>query len=401
MIPRFKPSISYSNIFKAMFYRADNVVEKFEKKFAKLAEQKFSVAFPYGRTALLALLSVLNIKNKRIICPAYTCVVVAHAIIKSGNIPVFVDCEKNGYNMDLSQLENLIDDNTAAIIATSIFGIPINLDVLKSIKNKYKNIYIFQDCAHSFFAEWKGEKVNIVGDAAFYGMNISKIFSCVFGGMVTTNNEFLYKKLKCYYNQLTEPLMSKNIYLIIYVLLAKISFSPLFYGITKKLQKLNFLDRFTKYYDESVIDLPADSFQKITFIQAKIGLLECDNYQKIVKARREAASIYNEKLKNIQGFDLPECIVGCTYSHYPVLVSSNEKWIKLAEKKGVELGHLIEYCIPDMKAYTIYKADPNHFSIARSYIPRIINLPVSQGKGAAKNIVNILKRIENDIVNNG
>jgi len=90
MIPRFKPFLGKEELLAALIPDA-YAVEKFAAEFAKTFETKYALAFPYGRSALWAFFKAMDIKNSEIIMPAYTCSVVAHAIVLSGNRPRFVD----------------------------------------------------------------------------------------------------------------------------------------------------------------------------------------------------------------------------------------------------------------------------------------------------------------------
>ncbi|HIE30186.1 TPA: hypothetical protein EYP66_23220 [Candidatus Poribacteria bacterium] len=143
MIPRLRPYFDHKELLAAL-RPMPNAVEIFEQEFARLFETKYALTFSYGRSGLYALFKALGLQNAEIIVPAYTCVVVPHAVVLSGNIPVFVDC------------------------------------------------------AHSFGARWKGQLVNKAGDAAIFGSNISKVLSTIFGGIVTTDDEEIYQKLKNY-----------------------------------------------------------------------------------------------------------------------------------------------------------------------------------------------------------
>jgi len=87
-------------------------VEKFEKEFANKFCAVDAVAFPYGRSAQWAFLSTIGMKNKKILMPAYTCSVVAHSIVLSGNTPQFIDIDLHDFNMDLDLAEKAIDEKT-------------------------------------------------------------------------------------------------------------------------------------------------------------------------------------------------------------------------------------------------------------------------------------------------
>jgi len=374
MIPRLKPNLGWKELFAALQPPREYDVERFEEAFAKEMDQKYAVAFPYGRTALLVLLDALEIKGKEIICPAYTCVVVAHAIVKSGNKPVFVDCEKEGFNMALDEAESLINENTAAIIPTSLFGYPVDLDKLDKIRERHPHIHIIQDCAHSFLTYWKGRPVHKKGIAAFYGMNISKLMTAIFGGMVTTDNLEFASKLRASRDRLLKlagPL--KSIRRLAYLLAVYVAFCEPVYTLVNWLERKDFLSRFVKYYDESKIDLPQDYLQGMSRIEARVGLAQVRKLRKIIESRQRLAKTYHQSLSGREELRLGSFVEGASYSHFVAETNSRSKFIEVARVKGVQLGELIEYSIPDMRAYQAYsRACPRASSLSKS----IINLPV-------------------------
>jgi dTDP-4-amino-4,6-dideoxygalactose transaminase len=196
MIPRFRPELGLAEVLAALRPSSVEDVARFETAFATEMGQRHAIAFPYGRTGLMLLLEALGLSGKEIICPAYTCVVVPHAIVKSGNRPLFVDSRESDCNMDLDLAEAAIGPNTGALIATSIFGHPVDLDRLDVITARHPNLVIIQDCAHSYAAEWRGRPVQQAGRASIFGINISKTATSIFGGMVTTDDADLATRLR-------------------------------------------------------------------------------------------------------------------------------------------------------------------------------------------------------------
>lgn len=108
LTPRLKPNYTFSDWLAVLNIFQKNPIESYENEFAKKFENDYGVMFQHGRTVLYALLKVWGLENDEVICPAYTCVVVPNAIVLSGNIPVFVDSDKNSFNMDLKLLEDSI-----------------------------------------------------------------------------------------------------------------------------------------------------------------------------------------------------------------------------------------------------------------------------------------------------
>ena len=108
MIPRLKPRLGLRELLAALLPPRRGEVARFEADFAAHMGQRHAVAFPYGRTGLALLLEALGFKGREVICPAYTCVVVPHAVVVSGNEPVFVDSRPDDFNMDLGLAERAI-----------------------------------------------------------------------------------------------------------------------------------------------------------------------------------------------------------------------------------------------------------------------------------------------------
>jgi perosamine synthetase len=389
MIPRLKPALG-SQEFLAAFHRPRNDdVARFESVFAELTEQRYGVAFPYGRTALIFLLKALGLENKEIICPAYTCVVVPHAIVYSGNVPQFIDCEENGFNMDLEKAEHAITAKTGALIATSLFGYPVNLDRLDRIRKRHPHIHIIQDCAHSFTAQWNGLPVQREGTAAFFGFNISKILTSIFGGMVTTDDEKLSQNLKLLRHQRLKPSdWKKSIRRLTYLIAGYATFWQPLYGLINRFERLEMLNHFVRYYDEDNIDMPRDYLQQMAPVEARVGRINVNRYHAIIQNRRAAAEVYFDHLPDNSNFVLPPRTPGATYSHFAVQVRDRKKWLRNGLKKGLQLGWLIEYNIPEMRVYGERRRED--FPIAGKYSRSLINLPVWGGIRIAKKVVDII-----------
>jgi perosamine synthetase len=392
MIPRFKPALGRSE-FRACFSlpKKDDVI-RFEINFAQLMDQKYALAFPYGRTGLFLLLEALGLKNKEVICPAYTCVVVPHAIVFSENIPVFVDCERGGFNMDLDQVSAKITPRTGAIIATSLFGYPVNLDKLDKIRKDHPQVHIIQDCAHSFAAEWKGKPVQKEGIAALFGLNISKTLTSIFGGMITTDNEDIYQKLKNIREQrLKRPDRGKGIRRLLYLLAVYPAFWAPVYGLINRMERSGLLNYFVQYYDDTKIDMPSDYLEEMCGIEARVGTANIDKYETIVDNRTTAAKYYFEHLADKPDIRLPPKVEGATYSHFVIQVHDREEWLQYAIRKGVQLGWLIEYSIPEMNAYGGHR--PKEFPVAAKYAETSVNLPVWGGVKIGKELIKKLNKL--------
>ncbi len=386
MIPRLKPALGISEFIAAMRLPGKNDLEEFERYFALSMDQKHAVAFPYGRTGLIFLLEALGLRDKEIICPAYTCVVVPHATVYSGNKPVFIDCGKDDFNMDLAMAEEAITEKTGAIIATSLFGYPVDLDRLDRIKKAHPDIRVIQDCAHSFAAEWKNRPVQKAGDAALFGLNISKMITSIFGGIVTTDDGDLAARIALLRRQkLKKASFAKSAKRFLYLIAIYAAFSESTYRFVNYLERSEFLDPYVQYFDERRIDMPDDYLESLCSVEARVGIVNLLRYNNLIARRRAAAEYYFNHLKNTDEFKLPPEHPGATYSHFVVQVSDRKKWLEKGLESGIQLGQLIEYSIPEMSAYGLHSLD--EFPMAGRFSRHTINLPVWGGAELAERII--------------
>jgi|Deesub1362A_J573_1020465.scaffolds.fasta_scaffold01692_4 dTDP-4-amino-4,6-dideoxygalactose transaminase len=378
MIPRLKPALGLAELAAALSLPRADDLERFEKAFARLMGQRHAIAVPYGRTGLALLLEALGLRNREVICPAYTCVVVPHAVVTSGNRPVFVDCEPGGFNMDLDLAEEAIGPHTGAVIATSIFGYPVDLDRLAELRQRHPQVAIIQDCAHSFAACWRERPVPREGVAAIFGLNVSKLITSIFGGMVTTDHDGLAAKLRqLSRRRLTPASRSKALRRLAYLLSTYLTFTDPIYGLVNRLERSGLLDRFVKYYDPALIDMPEDYLEGMAGVEARVGLAQIGKYHRIIAHRRKVASFYHETLQGLEGLHLPPLVPGATYSHYVPLAEDRPRLLEAMLSRGIQLGMIIEYSIPHLPAYRHSRALLRGHSLR--YARTAVNLPVHWG----------------------
>ncbi len=382
MIPRLKPYFNQHEI-GAFLKHNQLAVSEFEKAFARKFQCVDAVAFPYGRSALWAFLQSQSMEGKQIIQPAYTCSVVAHATVLSGNTPVFVDNSLFDYNMQLEGLEAAITADTLAVIPTHIFGYPVDIQsvqkIVKTAQNRYGHkIWIIQDCAHSFGASFEGTLVINAGDCALFGLGISKIISSVFGGMMTFQDSKLADRVRAYRDEHFHPTSwLKTIKRLAYLLAVYPAFNDGFYGMVYWMQeKTAILNRLTKaYHLDEEIRFPPDAMEQLLPSEAAVGLVQLEKYDAMIQRRREIAAYYNEHLKVPKEWVLPPLVEGATYSHYAIRVPEREETINKLASKGIQAGRVIEYSIPHLKSYQSYTRGIG-FSHAELCSRSMINLPI-------------------------
>lgn len=395
MIPRFKPWLGWAELF-ALFRRNKGAVEKFEQEFAKAFKAVDAVAFPYGRSGQWAFFKAMGIENAEIIMPAYTCSVVAHAVTLSGNRPRFIDIQLEDYNMNLDLIPEAINEHTRAIIATHTFGYPQNLDrldaIVKEAEARYGHkIWLMQDCCHAFGAEWNGRLLGTSGDVAVYALNISKLMTSIFGGMLTFQDQSLADKVRAWRDRHYQtPGLWKTIQRRLYLLAVYIAFNERVYGFTWWLQERTpLLNRLTKsYHLDDKIHFPPDYLDRMLGVEAAVGLEQLKRYPYIIARRRANAAWYDKNLPRREGWVFPPIVAGATYSHYVVRVPNRKTVVDEWAAKGVHLGELIQYSIPLLGEYNKRQAFKYPFSERASQVS--INFPVTEQLGTL--IASINKR---------
>jgi len=186
-------------------------VDAFEKKFAEYSQAEYAVSVCNGTVAIHLALVAAGVKDgDEVIIPNFTMIATAFAVCYTGAMPVFVDAEKDTWNIDISKIEEKITSKTRVIMPVSIFGHPCNMNEISKLAKKY-NLLVIEDAAESHGAEYQGKKIGSVADMTTFSFYANKNLTTGEGGMVVTNNEDLYKKIK-YYKNLCFPVDSARNY---------------------------------------------------------------------------------------------------------------------------------------------------------------------------------------------
>ena len=168
----------------------------FEEKFAKTIGAKYAVAMNCGMSALHAAVLCADPgieAGGEVICDSVF-VFGAVASLYANLIPKFVDINPVTHTLDPAKLEEAITKNTKAIIVTHAWGLPADMDPIVKIAHRY-GLIVIEDCAHAILATYKGRFSGTLGDIGCFSFQASKQMSLGDGGMATTNDEELAKKL--------------------------------------------------------------------------------------------------------------------------------------------------------------------------------------------------------------
>lgn len=170
-------------------------VEKFENKFAEYIGTRYAVACSSGTAALTLAMSALGInKNDLVLVPDFTMIATAWGPKYLGAEVQVVDCDEN-LNMDPGGLPMIHDVHVRAMIPTHIYGRPCKMKAFMEIARE-RNIHVVEDCAEALGATIDGQKVGTFGIMGCFSLFANKIISAGEGGVVTTDDKFLYEELK-------------------------------------------------------------------------------------------------------------------------------------------------------------------------------------------------------------
>lgn len=175
-------------------------VNEFEKQFAEYCGCQYGIACCNGTIALhLALIGLGIGKGDEVILPTFTMIASAFAVCYTGAKPVFVDADKETWNIDVKKIEEKITPRTKAIMPVHIYGKMCDMDAIKALADKY-NLFILEDAAEAHGAMYHGKKSGSFSDMAAFSFFANKNITTGEGGMVVTNNKEVYDRARYFKN---------------------------------------------------------------------------------------------------------------------------------------------------------------------------------------------------------
>ena len=325
MIPIAKPYLTkeeaqaaYDTILSGWITQGPKVAA-FEEKFAAYTGAKYAVALSNCTTALHLAMIVAGIRaGDEVICPSMSYIATANSITYVGATPVFAEVIPETYNLDPADTEKKITARTKAILLVHQIGMPADIDAFKALAEKY-NLTLIEDAACAIGSSYKGAKIGSHSALVCFSFHPRKVISTGDGGMITTNNEDHYNRLKL----LRQHGMSVND------------------RVRHESKKVMFEDHVEIGYN-----------YRLTDIQAAVGIKQLEKLDWIIEERRKIALRYHEALKDIKCIRLPVEAAGyfSNYQSYSIFlepgspISRNELMQKLldddiASRRGIMTTH--------------------------------------------------------------
>lgn len=181
-------------------------VNKFEEELANYVGAKHAAALSAGTAAIHMAFKALDVKKGDIVfCSDLTFSATANPIIYQNATPVFIDSEKETWNMDPKALEKAFEKypNPKAVIVVHLYGIPAKIDEIKEICDKH-NVPLVEDAAESLGATYKGKQTGTFGKYGIYSFNGNKIITTSGGGMLVSDDEERIAKVRFWSTQARE-----------------------------------------------------------------------------------------------------------------------------------------------------------------------------------------------------
>ena len=312
--------------------------KKFQKELEDFLGIEHVALYTNGHLALENAIAAMNLpKGGEVITTPFTFASTTHAIVRNGLVPVFCDIREDDYTIDTEKIEDLITDNTVAIVPVHVYGNVCKVDEIDLIAKKY-GLKVIYDAAHAFAVKYNGVSTACFGDASMYSFHATKVFNTIEGGCVCFKNDNWVKLLNDMKN----------------------------FGINGP---------------ESVEYIGGNA--KMNEFQAAMGICNLRHLNDEINKRKKVVEKYRSRLGGIEGIKLSviQSNVESNYAYFPVVFDGykytrNEIIERLAE---VGIGAR-KYFYPLTNSFECYRNYPTAGTektpIAQHIALRVLTLPL-------------------------
>ncbi len=312
-------------------------LEKFEEEFSRYCNVKYAIGVANGSDALILALKACDIgEGDEVITVPHTFIATTEAITIVGGKIVFVDIDPKTYTIDVTKIEEKINEKTKAIIPVHLYGQPADMNPIMGLAKRY-NLKVIEDAAQAHGAEYKGKKAGSIGDVgcfSFYpGKNLGAYGDA---GMVVTNNEEMAEKIKLLRNH----------------------------------------GRITKKYEHKIEGYSS----RLDNLQAAILRVKLRHLNEWNESRRNNAKKYNELLRNVDKIIIPyeADYAKHVYHLYVIRVNEKQRDLLIETLKRNDIAAGIHYPIPLhlQPAYIYLNYKVGDFPFTEKVSKEIISLPI-------------------------
>ncbi len=317
----------FNNLYRSKQITNNGIyVQKLESKLKKYLGVKHIILTNNGTSAIQIALRALGIK-KNIVTTPFSFVATTNAIIWEKLNPIFVDVDKNNFNLNFENIKKI--KKVESILGVHCFGVPCEYEKVRLYLKKKKIKLIF-DASHAFGIKNKKNRKSLLnqGDVSTLSFHATKVFHTVEGGAVVTNNSKLAKKIRLYINH------------------GILNYKNLSFGINGKMNEF----------------------------QAIIGLNLLKNMKKIILKKKKICEIYEDKLSKKILFQKYNNKFTRNYNYSPIIVQSKKKLIKVTKLLNKNNIFPRRYFYPSLNKLKYIK-NSKKFKNSENLSDRILCLP--------------------------
>lgn len=190
-------------------------IDAIEKEIPEIIGCRYAVALTSGTSALHMAIKLAGnriygkkektLEGKKVFCSDLTFCASVNPVIYEGGEPVFIDCERETWNMSPEALENAFQlyPDVKIVVLVHLYGTPARMDEIRKVTDKYGAV-IVEDAAEALGASYKGHMVGSLGDYSVISFNGNKIITGSSGGMFMTDRPEDAKKIRKWSTQSKE-----------------------------------------------------------------------------------------------------------------------------------------------------------------------------------------------------
>jgi len=384
-------STNYTKVAKDALLRqieSGDDVPRLEGELGALLGVRHAVAMPQARVGIYLVLRALTRTKKKVILSPYTIHDVINMVICAGATPVFADIDRKTCNIDTREVEQLIDDDTAAVMVTHLHGLACDIEGVAKICRE-RGVPLVEDTSQSFGARVSGRRLGTFGKAGIFSFGMAKNLNCLYGGAVVTDDAELAAGLR--QEIASFPLFDSSVLLkrAAFCLTGDILTWPPIFGVSTYwafrygyLHGVEALNKRVRGEDAPQIktEIPETYLRRMTPMQARLLIPQLAEVDRLSAIRAGYARIYDEGLAGI-----PEVITpplrgdgSHIYLNYAIQVEDRHALLRFLMTHGRDLTVQHMGNNADYDCYAAWKRDcPN----ARLTAKQVLLLPTYPGYG--------------------
>jgi perosamine synthetase len=364
------------------FIKSRKDIERFEHELRVRFNSRYAVCVSQCRVGIYFAVKALIKPGQEVILSPYTIADVINMVIFAGGRPVFADLDRATCNISATEVEQLINENTGAVLINHLHGVAAEAHRIKEICDR-ANVPMIEDCAQSFGVEEQGKPVGTIGDVGIFSLEMHKNLPTWRGGVVITERDDVRELIQAEsqdFNTSPLPLVFTKLKsglkhdLVTSPIFFPLIYPILRYGMLRNVEVINKSTQRKPQESQATSKLPDVYKSYYTSFQARIGLSQLKNVDANIEKRIEYGRMYQEGLKNIDGLILPPLPddKSITYLWYPLQCPDREalRLFMFEHGRDIALGHFVNNAdLPTFKQY--YRDCPN----ARAVADGLIYLP--------------------------